>query len=402
MDDADGEYYLRRCGEDGLQLRHDSADLHQRARALAALDVVTPQAALQIIAGYEQARTLRGLVDDHRDFRYDIADEWTPPTVRSCGQTLQTDWGAITVHYVTIGPNESSLEVTMKPKPAPAGKSRYRGLNDGAPDLDITDDKGNGLSSHFAGGGDSREWTGSYSIHPSLDPGAEFLIVMGQRVDLGPSPDDIAVRIEEVDPHTPAPERAARYLRRCLAAPSHHRFDSSVPVVMDTLLALGILTAADNAIVAATEAQDAAEQAAPGLSPRPGHYGGSSRSARGRARLANRTVGVSVSIPGGVHVAVTDLRVTSDGITVGFQAAVTSAESLVRSLADCVALTAIDDGGVEQRGELNEWGGGGGTFHGRMQFPAAPAAASTTFVLRIRTDRADVTLDIPWRWDGGR
>lgn len=400
MDVVDGEYYLRRCGEDGLQGRHSSDDLQQRARALAALDVVSPKVALTVVEDYERARTVRGLVDDRRDFDNDIADEWTPPTIRSCGQTVQTDWGAITVHYVTIGVDESTLEVTMKQNPAAPGQSRYRGLHDGAPDLDLADDKGIALSSHFGGGGDGREWNGRYSVHPSLDPAAEFLTVRGQRVDLGPCPDDVAVRIEEVDPDRPAADRAARYLRRCLAAPSHHRFEpSSVPLAIDTFLALGILSPDADVIAEARNAQDVAEQAVPGLSPRTTR---ASPSTRGRLRLANRTVGVSVSLPGGVHVAITDLRVTSDGVTVGFQAAVTSTESLVRSLADCFALTTADDAGVEHPGELNDWGSGGGAFHGRMRLPTTVSAAASTFPLLLRVDRADVILDIPLHWDGAR
>jgi hypothetical protein len=401
-----GGYYLRRCGEDGLLRRRSSDDLRQRARALAAVDVVSPAAAAKIVADYDQARALRGLIDDNRHSHDEIADEWTAPTIRPCGQTLHTQWGEITVHYVIIGAHESGVEVTMTQSPTASGTTRRRGahgpVHDEAPDLDIVDEHGNALPSGFNGGGNSRHWAGRYRAHSSLDPAAVFITVMGHRVELGPVPSDVAVRIEELDPSRPTAELAARYLRRCLAAPSRHYFEQSpVPTAIDTFLALGILTPDAEEIVRAGEAEKAAEEAVPGISPRGARHGRSTRS-RPRPRRADRTVGVSVSLPSGVHIAITDLRSTSDGVTVGFQAAVTSLDSLVRSLVDCFAMSTTDEAGVEHPGELNDWGGGGGTFHGRMTFPAPLDSAAPTFTLRLLTDRADVTLDIPWPTDGAQ
>jgi hypothetical protein len=212
----------------------------------------------------------------------------------------------------------------------------------------------------------------------------------------------VAVHIEEVDPRRPTAELAARYLGRCLAAPARQYFGQSpVPAAIDTFLALGILTPEAEEIVRAAEAQKATEQAVPGISPGAARSGRSTRS-RSRPRRADRIVGVSVSLPSGVHISIVDLRSTPDGVIVGFQAAVTNQQSLVRSLFDCFAMSTTDDAGVEHPGELNNWSGGGGTFQGRMTFPALLDAAAATFTLRLLTDRADVTLDIPWPADGGQ
>lgn len=407
MDSADGEYYLRRCGEDGLERRHSSADLHQRARALAALDVVSPMAAATILADYERARFLRGLIDDGHRADDEIAEAWAPPTIRTCGQTLPTQWGTITLHHVTIGPDESEIEVAMHQSPPAPGQRRGRAVAmpfpDEVPDLAVTDDKGNPLSGGFRGGQDGREWLGSYAVHPTLDPAARFITVMGHRVELGPSPNDVSVEVTEVDPSQPVAERAARYLRRCLAAPSTRHFpDSAVALAMDTFVECGILAADAEVIAQATQARELAERAVPGMPPRGGRASGSRRSSRGKAQLGNRSVGASVSLPGGVHVAVTDLRATPDAVTVGFRAAVTTRESMVRSLSDCLAMTATDDAGVEHAGVLGDWGFGGGNFHGRMRIGPPPGPGASTLNLRIRTDRADVLLVIPLRWDGGQ
>lgn len=411
MDHIDAEYYLRRCGEDGLARRDNSEELRQRARALAAIDVLPAATAASIFTGYQKARLLRGVFDVGPHSDDTIADDWQPPTIRACGQTLLTEWGTITVHYLTVQPRESALVVTMRQTPptakgAAARRSPSRHYrHEDAPDLEIVDDKGRSRSAHFSGSSDAREWTGQYSIDPQLSSDATHITVMGQRVELGPCPTDVAVRVEPVDLDSPVADRAARYLRRCVAPPS--RFDlegSLMSVIIDTYVSCGILDPDAEVIAEVTGAEQLDE-----LGPLPrrgraraGRGSATTRSIEAKGQIGGRAVGAAVSLSGGLHLAVTDLRATPSGVTVGFDAAVTSAEAMARSLPDLFAMTATDDVGGHYQASPEGWGGGGGVFHGRMGFPLPLSPAATVFTLRIATDRADVVVDIPLRWDGAR
>lgn len=408
MDHIDAEYYLRRCGEDGLLQRDTSEELRQRARALAAIGVLPSATAASIVGDYRQARMLRDLADDGPHGDDTIAEKWEPPIIRACAQTLLTDWGTITVHYVTVQPHESALVVTMR-KQSPTGNTvaarraagrHYR--HEEAPDLEIIDEKGRSRSAHFSGSSDAQEWTGQYSIDPPLDVDATHLTVMGQRVPLRPSPTDVTTRIEEVDTHASVADRAARYLRRCVAAPSYFNFEASpLPVAIDTFVSSGLLAPDAEVIAEVTQAEQFDELSPPPRPGRPRRARGSAtaRSGPGKRPIGGRAVGAAVSLPGGLHISVTDLRVTPTGVTVGFDAAVTSRELMVRSLPDFFAMTATDDARGQYQATSEGWGGGGGEFHGRMAFQPPLGPTATVFTVNIATDRADIAVDIPLRWD---
>ena len=248
---------------------------------------------------------------------------------------------------------------------------------------------GNTLSGSFSGSGSNGVWTGDYSVHPSLDPACPFITSWANGSNSVPFPrcrrpsatgwTRTARRPSTPPDIWPVPGRTL--------APPHA--GSIVPVTIDTFLECGILPADADVIDEGGRSAEEADQAVPGhraarRSGRRFEPGGSRPGRPARPRGRRVRVLTRRSTPCHHRSSSTESR----GVTVGFEAAVTSAESMVRS----VDRLFRDDGDRRRRvqfaGELDGGGPVAGRSSGRMKFRAPLTPATTVLELRILTDRA--------------
>ncbi|MBI2703928.1 MAG: hypothetical protein HYX32_01360 [Actinobacteria bacterium] len=249
----DAELYLRLAGEamilEGPNPRQNvgwSSPTTDAASALVAVDALPLETAETITRDYEIAMSLRG---DQRSrgamFRVGRGPQpsgtpFPPARVAVSGQTVETSWGSITVHHVLLGDTSTAMHITATDR-SPGGF----GMRNIAPV--VRDDRGTAMPTFFSGGGGSNGYRGELSGAPALSPSTAWIELDGTRIDLRDNPVQVEVRIEELEPSTPA----ERHLRQLLASSGPGpRFANpdSIEDVISVLVACGAIQPEDRAI----------------------------------------------------------------------------------------------------------------------------------------------------------
>jgi hypothetical protein len=402
----DAEWQLCRRAEDDL-LAGRPVMLHERARALVAVGLLTPERAAAVVGRYRRAGQLRGLEDPrehHRGYR-PFAATLSPPRVTECGQTIELPWGTVTLHYVISTREQTAITVRLTPASRPRDPHRPQAASPmpSEPNLTVTDDRGVRHATEYSPSPGDDHWSGRYVLAAPLPAHTKWITVFDQRIELAAEADDVSVLIEKFDPDVGPAELAERHLNRCLEALStpSYRYQEAVPLAVDTFVDAGILDGNSEVVkqVAAAAQLLHGESVAPGeLSPR--WQSVQARRAARDGRLAAQAIGAITPYFDDLRVALLAVRSSPSDLELDFAAAAQPGSESIPLVGDSMfTITATDDRGNEYIGGFTEFNNGAEGMRGLATFNAPVDPHAARLDIRLATDRAQATVRVPLRWE---
>jgi hypothetical protein len=227
-----GEQWARQGGRTGGPPRNPV--LAAAAAALVAVDAVTIANAQALIHDNDPALTSG---QDHRD----------PVTsqlrVVPCERVIDQPGARLTIHYVAFTGRSTTLRVTLRldepfqrlpsdPNPVPGWARR----------LSVTDSRGTAAVAEFSGGGRIGDpvWHGEYEVHPQLAAQAEWIELLGERLELTAQPAGSQPWAEPL----PAQDPAVRHVwERVATLNDFHDPHLALNATIAALVAAGALSA---------------------------------------------------------------------------------------------------------------------------------------------------------------
>jgi hypothetical protein len=441
----DAELYLRLKGEDALLQPADTNQLPRpplvdAAAALVAIGVISTDAAREISSDYALAAALRtnrgGLrtrqlvqARNRRIGQHQTTTSFgsssgapgrgrqrtpsrpqhagaAPPRVVPCNHTLELAAGTLSVRYVSLADNATTVAVRFHPPPEQQLRLRRNpmamGLRGQPPQFTLTDDQGTAVTTHFSGGGGGGTWEGQLHAGP-LARDAAWIELDGRRIDLIDLPTAASCVVESVTSATPALD----HLWAHVASPNmaFHRSSSALEDAIDSLVAAGALTADDPALDDIRAVSDALQpgpmRASPGRAlPQPW------QSLFVRAgRTDGPTGGVCLSFApveiDGVTVSIPIVESAEDGFEI--QVEVSPPVGMSGPFEDTIDgqrlnWWAADDRGNHYLGRTGGWSSGGDRATGTNNYGPAhdPRATRLDLIPTGKTTRAVITVTLPW------
>lgn len=422
----DAELYLRLAGERELLAGDDhgldTSPLTAAAHALAAIGAIPAGTARAVLADYHLARACR---EGRSEPRREAATPEPPEVIGQlrvvpCGRVIEQPWGQLTIEFIVLSDDVTSLHVRMRSAQRPgssrgirtssAHSGRWIGAGNSGPgsvvfgagypgNLTLTDDHGIVTDAHFSGGGDDTEWTGEYETRTPLAADAAWIEMLGERIMLTDRVGTGArVRTESLTGLDPA----HGYLRTLLASANDFRRDRAADVALAALIAAGALADDDPEVSAARavlawQSRGWGGPASPGPLPEPWR---ALRSPADDGPEGLVVVGVVTPAFGGLTVAVKALMSASDGFSIGVETAPGVALAVDGIDDPILAWWTFDDNGHRYLGQPSDWSWNGGRASGTVSFsaPLDPAAAMLT--LTPTTPAARAVIEIPLDWAG--
>jgi hypothetical protein len=191
----DGERYLRLIGErwvrrGGAARRPPhSPVLAASAAALVAVDAMTIAAAQAVVAEYDLSPG-QGRHDPVGGEAGRPADPAPPGAgelrVVPCERVIDQPGGRLTVHYVAFTSHATTIRADLRFDEPPRPGPRPDSIPAWARELSVTDARGTTTAAVFSGGGriGGTVWHGEYEIRPQLAADAEWIELLGERVEL--------------------------------------------------------------------------------------------------------------------------------------------------------------------------------------------------------------------------
>lgn len=425
----DAELYLRLVGEEMLidprQQEHApwGSTLTQSARALVAVEAISPSEAETVIADYSVAQALRDEHWPHRGLAMRHASHpgqgqvhaLPSPRVVPCDAVIENAQGTTRIRHVVLAQEATTIAVTWRPDPSLTPSRRHRrammfmtgpGGRGGPPMPRVVDDQGTSARTHFSGGGHEEEWRGQLRTDRPLSPDTAWIEIDGRRIDLTDKPRRFEVAIE------PLPEQttAYRYLWQRVAVPDRfHTSPGMLEPAIDALVAAGALDPGDPVLAEVRAVLEA-------MAHHPGMHTSGAHGARqlpqpwrsllsraGQQDGPEETIAIGAVTPvfDGFTVALFSLESQPDGFTVEVQTSPGvehhgpfPAGVQPRQL----AWWAADDRANHYLGQMGRWSGGGDHSEGDISFwPALhPKARRLDVMPTGETQRAILKLPLPW------
>jgi hypothetical protein len=258
MPDFDAELYLRLAGERMIldtsrdqQRSGWSSPIADVASALAAIEALTVDQAQTIARDYELALALRGdqrwMGGMFRNQTTAAAESrpLTPARAATCQTTFETAWGSVTVHYVVLSTDKTTVALTATVSTAPSGSWGLPMPQAGGHQL--RDDQGTVTQANFNGGGSSSTYRG-HLAGGALSPSTRWIEIDGNRIDLH----DVDTRHEVIVEALPDSSPAERYLWSRLDGalqPGHGHVEiGGIEAIIDAMIAAGAITADDSSL----------------------------------------------------------------------------------------------------------------------------------------------------------
>jgi hypothetical protein len=400
-EDFDAEVYLRLAGERELLAGQDDADrtspLAAAAHALVAIGATPAELAQAVLDDYRFARACR-------ESGQPVHFQFTPPPPKvfgalravPCGRDIEQPWGWLTIDFLVLAEHETTLHVRMRlAPPPPPGPGVFDSPFLGA--LTLTDNRGTTTEARFSGGGSGVAWSGEYTARHPLAWDAEWIEVLGERIELATRAGVAAqVRIEPLA----EPDPARRYLRAVLGGMVHYEDGVLAQEALAAVLAAGALAEDDPEISAARavltwHAHDRSQP--PGHGPLPEPW----RSLRhpaldGPAGLA--VVGAVTPEFDGLRVAVLAVESAQEQFSITVETAPGVESSPYGPDDPVVAWWAADDRGHYYLGESTDWHWDASHAGGRVEFSAPIDPAATVLELMPTTPAARAVIAIPLDW----
>jgi hypothetical protein len=325
-----------------------------------------------------------------------------------CERVIDQPGARLTLHYVAFTSHATTIRADLRFDEPPRPGPRPDSVPAWTRQLSVTDARGTTAAAEFSGGGQigGRVWHGEYETRPRLAPDAEWIELLGERVELTARPAAIQPWVEPL----PEQDPAVRHVwERVATINDFHDPHLALEATIAALVAAGALPAGapviDDARAALTVlrprgAAPAAPPRDPAAPPRDLPESWRSVLARwGQAGGPVRTIAVGAVTPSfdGVTAAVTALESRAEhfGIAVELVPGVRTGLPYA-DLPDQRHLTwwAADDQGNYYLGEQGSWNPGPDRSWGAIGFwPALdqratridlmPTAATTRAIIRV-------------------
>jgi hypothetical protein len=416
---SDGERYLRLVAEQMLRERPDGSVLPVDARlvaagaALVAVGALPAGTARSIVDAYSRARQPRGAAaSPPRDPEPSGAAEFGPWRAVPSGHVIVRPWGRLDIGHVLLTGEATVLKVALVSASPGASSARCAPWDLGLPrTLEIGDDRGTTSVAHFEGGRRHGEqaWHGTFAARPALAPGAAWISVLGERVDLTAEPPAIRSWAEPVETGDPARHHL---WERVATRNDFHDPRAALEAAIAALAAVGTL-AADDPVTGDTRL--AAALMYPGPKDSVVAAATPSMPAPWRSLVARwgRTDGPVGSVPvgkvsapfDGVRVAVAAIDSRAEFFSVGVEVVPGLRTGLpYGALDDLRHITwwAVDDRGNYSLAEQGSWSPGASRARGSLGFwPGLdPGATWIDLMPTTASARAVIRVPLPWAAPG--
>ncbi|MFZ0667587.1 MAG: hypothetical protein WAM97_17695 [Acidimicrobiales bacterium] len=390
----------------------------ETAMALVAIDAIEPGVAQEILDDYAIALAIRNGSHMPRAFLFRPSQMNRPgrrdlhaSRVIACEQDLEQPWGALTIHYVSLGETTTSVAITAR-ESSPGLLISSLG-HQGTQQTPITDDQGHTEIANFSGGtGSGGGYHGTLTTTQPLSKTTKWIDINSGRLEL---PDGVTAPSVYIETTTEG-DAATRHLWRLVANPNWSRpppsplvggirrnmgyeLPRAVDTTIETLTAAGALAADAKVIEDARRVMAAwAGQTSPGL-PEPW---ASLIANRGRLRGPSGVVALGAVTP------------PVDGTVIAVDALVSSRETFdlrvsaspdllqggtARFVLDGSAIMwwAEDDRRNHYLGTIGDWGSDGSVGTGTVVYtpPLDPAATELRILPTGSTERAVITVALP-------
>jgi hypothetical protein len=441
----EAELYLRLTGERALldrgryQGQPWESPLDAAAHTLVAVGALSAEAAQAVVDDYHLALSYREDQDEQQHHHHLMTRRAAQPAAQAdaaigrmravpCGRVIEQPWGQLTISYVVLGDDATTLHVTMRPAQPllakPVGRvgratlmvgrsSRVAGggvgahtIGPGLPGLlTLADDRGTTTTAGFAGGGgEGTEWRGRFEADSPLATETAWIEVLGERVELAGDPGaGIEVWAEPLAEQDPA----RRYLWARLASGAEFHGRTAVETTIETLVAVRALAADDPVIGevrAVLEEYSSGRGGSAGRRPLPEPWRSLlARRGRSGGPVGHVVVGAVTPRFDGITAAVLAVESTEDE----FSAEVQIVPSMPhwhafgggRIGGPMLAWWAADDRGHHYIGQQGGWHSNEAQSGGQIEFwPALDPAAGRLDIMPTGTS-ARAVIRVPLMWE---